>query len=75
MSFWTAIVVIVAIAAISNMYSVKNKAKSKHSSSRSEEDLKRIDNLEADIKRLEARVATLESIVVEQEKQRPFSEL
>jgi len=70
MSFWTAIVVIVAIGVASEMYKyrVKHNARSPNSS--------RLFDLQSRrIERLEERMNNLETLVLEQEKLRKFDNL
>jgi hypothetical protein len=68
MSFWTAAVIIVAITTFGTIYRAKMKANAHPSNDASESLLKRID-------RLEERMANLETIVLEKEKARQFSDL
>lgn len=68
MSFWTAAVIIVAIVALSAMYRERLKANAE----KSEELFK---NLAQRMERLEDRTANLETIVLDKEKTREFSEL
>jgi hypothetical protein len=68
MSFWTAAAVIVAITTFGTLYRAKIKADSKKSNGDFEALLQRID-------RLEDRMANLETIVLEKEKTKQFSDL
>ena len=70
MSFWTAIVVIVAIGVASEMYKyrVKHQAKSPKND--------RLFDLQSQcIERLEERINNLETLILEQEKLRKFDGL
>ena len=68
MIVWTAIVIIVAIETLSEGYRARLKA----SSNKSEESLKKHDKRMA---RLEERLANLETIDLEKERAKKFSEL
>ena len=68
MSFWTAVVIIVAIGTISEVYRSKLKAEA----SKSQEVF---DNIAQRVARLEDRMANLETIVLEKEKAKKFSGL
>ena len=68
MSFWTAVVIIVAIGTISEVYRSKIKA----DASKSQEVF---DNITQRVARLEDRMANLETIVLEKEKAKKFSGL
>ena len=68
MSFWTAIVVIVAIGTVSEIYRSRLKA----NSLKTEESYKKLTQRMVG---LEERMANLETIVLEREKTRKFSEL
>ena len=68
MSFWTAIVIIVAIGTISEIYRSRLKA----TSVKTEESYKKLTQR---IVSLEERMANLETIVIEKEKSRKFSDL
>lgn len=68
MSFWTAIVVIVAIGAISEIYRSRLKTGSK-------EIEKFLEQLTQRVTRIEERMANMETIVLEKEKERKFDGL
>jgi hypothetical protein len=68
MSFWTAIVIIVAIGTLSEVYRARLKA----SANKTEASIKNHDQRMA---RLEERLANLETIVLEKERTEKFSEL
>ena len=68
MSFWSAIVIIVAIGAISEIYRSRLKAGSK-------EVEKFLEQLTQRMTRIEERMANLETIVLEKEKERKFEGL
>ena len=68
MSFWTAIVIIVAIGTLSEIYRTRLKA----NSAKMEESYQK---LVQRIASLEERMANLETIVIEKEKSRKFSDL
>ena len=68
MSFWTAIVIIVAIGTVSEIYRSRLKA----NTAKTEEYYK---NLTQRMVSIEERMANLETIVLEQEKSKKFSEL
>ena len=68
MSFWTAAAIIVAITTFGRLYSTRLKAGAQQSNENSESLLQRID-------RLEERMANLETIVLEKEKAKKFSDL
>ena len=68
MSFWTAIVIIVAIGTLSEVYRARLKA----SSNKTEASMKNQDQRMA---RLEERLANLETIVLERARAEKFAEL
>ncbi len=68
MGFWTAIVIIVAIGTFSEVYRVRLKAGSK-------EIEKLLEQLTQRMTRIEERMANLETIVLEKEKERKFDGL
>ncbi|UCF95023.1 MAG: hypothetical protein JSW39_13015 [Desulfobacterales bacterium] len=68
MSLWTAIVIIVAIGTVSEIYRARLKANAE----KSEESFK---TLTQRIARLEERMANLETIVLEKERTKQFSDL
>ena len=68
MSFWTAIVIIVAIGTLSEMYRARFKANAE----KSEEFFR---NFAQRMARLEDRMANIETIVLEKERTRKFSDL
>lgn len=68
MNLWTAVVIIVAIGAVSEIYRSRISGKIKESEKFSETLLQRI-------ARLEDRMANLETIVLEKEKSKRFSDL
>ena len=68
MSFWTAIVIIVAISALSQIFRTRLKATEEKSEASAK-------NLVQRVTRLEDRIANLETIVVDQEKAQKFSAL
>lgn len=68
MSFWTAIVIIVAIGTISEIYRSRIKANAGKAEASFQKLIERMASLEE-------RMANLETIVLEQEKRRKFSEL
>ena len=68
MSFWLAIVIIVAIGAVSEMYRARVKSATKGA-----EEMGR--DISARMAKIEERMANLETIVLEQEKGRPFGSL
>ena len=68
MSFWTAAVIIVAIVTFGGVYQSKMKARTKITDERFNEFLDRLD-------RLEERMANLETLVLEKEKAKQFSDL
>lgn len=68
MSFWTAIVIIVAIGTVSEIYRARFKANAEKSEASIQEIAKRMASIEE-------RMANIETIVLEQEKSRKFSEL
>lgn len=68
MSFWTAAVIIVAITTFGTLYRSRAKAGAAKSNETSEALLQRLD-------RLEERMANLETVVLEKEKARQFSDL
>lgn len=68
MSFWTAIVIIVAIVTVSEIYRARLKATAKKSEEFQESFTERIE-------RLETRMANLETIVLDKEKAKRFSDI
>ena len=68
MSFWTAAVIIVAIVTFGGVYRSRMKAGTKITDEDFHDLLKRLD-------RLEERMANLETIVLEKEKAKQFSDL
>jgi len=68
MGFWTAVVLIVAIGTVSEMYSVRFKKSAKQSKSL-------IDELSVRLATMEERMANIETIVLEKEKDRDFAKL
>ena len=68
MSFWTAIVIIVAIGTISEIYRARLKANAEKTEASFQKLIQRMASLEE-------RMANVETIVLEQEKSRKFSEL
>ena len=68
MSFWTAAVIIVAITTFGTLYRTRIKAKVNQSGETCDSLLRRIE-------RLEERMANLETIVLEKEKAKQFSDL
>ena len=68
MSFWTAIVIIVAISALSQIFRARLKATEEKSEASSK-------NLVQRVTRLEHRIANLETIVVDKERAEKFSAL
>ena len=68
MSFWTAIVIIVAIGTISEIYRARLKANAEKTEASFQKFTERM-------AKLEERMANLETIVLEQEKSRKFSDL
>ena len=68
MSFWTAVVLIVAIGAVSAVY----RARIKVGSGKSEE---LIDSLSERVDRIEERMANLETIILDKEKTGKFENL
>ncbi len=68
MSFWTAVVIIVALGTFSGVYTARLKAHSK----RSNEDY---DDFANRLARLEDRMANLETIVLEKERSREYNKL
>ncbi len=68
MSFWTAVVMIVAIVALSEIYRARLKTQSKQSAAA-------FDELAARIARIEDRIANIETIVVDRQKSEPFAEM
>ena len=68
MSFWTAAVIIVAMGILSEMYRARLKANTR----KTEEFFERLTQRMA---RLEDRMANLETIVIEKEKRKAFSDL
>ncbi len=70
MSFWTAIVIIVAIGVMCEMYKyrVKHKARSPHNGRLFDLQSRRIEGLEE-------RINNLETLILEQEKLRKFDSL
>ena len=68
MSFWTAIVIIVAISALSQIFRSRLKATEEKSEASTK-------NLVQRVTRLEDRIANLETIVVDKERAEKFSAL
>ena len=68
MSFWTAAVIIVAITTFGTLYRTRIKANAQQTGENTEALLQRIE-------RLEERIANLETIVLEKEKAKQFSDL
>lgn len=68
MSFWTAIVLIIGIGALSEMYRARLKTSS-------EKYDKLFNDLTDRLSRLEERMVNIETIVLEKEKYRKFEEL
>jgi hypothetical protein len=68
MNFWAAVVIIVAIGTISEIYRSKLKANANKSE-------KFYDSTAQRIARLEDRMANLETIVLEKEKAKKFSDM
>lgn len=68
MSFWTAAVIIVAITTFGALYRTRIKANARQSGEISGSTLQRIESLEE-------RMANLETIVLEKEKAKQFSDL
>jgi hypothetical protein len=68
MSFWAAVVIIVAIGSVTAIYKERLKAYAGKSEELYREIVQRVE-------RLEERVASLETIVLEKERTRPFSDL
>jgi hypothetical protein len=68
MTFWTAVVVIVAIGALSAMYRARLKVDRRKSEELVEDLARRID-------RLEDRMASLETIILDREKGKAFRDL
>ncbi len=68
MSFWTAIVIIVAIGVLSEMYKVRLKA----SLRKSEEYFEKLSQRTS---RLEERMANIETIMLDKERQKDFRDL
>ncbi len=68
MSFWTAIVIIVAISALSQIFRARLKATEEKSEAST-------NNLVQRVTRLEDRIANLETIVVDKERAEKFSAL
>ena len=68
MSFWTSAVIIVAITTFGTLYRTRIKASTRQSNEISESISQRIE-------RLEERMANLETIVLEKEKAKQFSDL
>lgn len=68
MSFWTAVVIIVAISALSQIFRARLKA-TEEKRAASEK------NLVQRVSRLEDRIANLETILVDQERAEKFSAL
>ncbi len=68
MSFWTAVVIIVAISALSQIFRARLKA-TEEKRAASEK------NLVQRVSRLEERIANLETILVDQERAEKFSAL
>lgn len=68
MSFWTAIVIIVAIGVLSEMYKVRLKA----SLRKSEEYFEKLSQRTS---RIEERMANIETIMLDKERQKDFRDL
>ena len=68
MSFWTAAVIIVAITTFGALYRARIKANAHQTGENAESLLQRIE-------RLEERMSNLETIVLEKEKAKQFSDL
>ena len=68
MSFWTAAVIIIAITTFGTIYRAHIKANARQSDENTESLLQRLE-------RLEERMANLETIVLEKEKAKQFSDL
>ena len=68
MSFWTAAVIIVAIGALSKIFTARLKATADKSEASTE-------GLAQRVTRLENRIGNLETIVVDEERTRKFSAL
>jgi hypothetical protein len=68
MSFWTAIVIIVAIGSFAEIYRARLKAGTKDIEKLLEEQMKRM-------ARVEERMANLETIVLEKDKEKRFERL
>jgi hypothetical protein len=68
MSFWTAAVIIVAITTFGAIFRTRIKSNTRQSDEASE-------SLSRRIERLEERIANLETIVLEKEKAKQFSDL
>lgn len=66
MSFWTAAVIIVGICMLSEVYRARLKTESKKSAAA-------FDELAERMAQLEKRMANIETIVLDQEKSRPFA--
>lgn len=67
MSFWTAVVCIVAFGVVSEMYRARLKASSLHEKQR-----KFFEELSDRMTRIESRMASIETIVLEHEKRKQF---
>jgi hypothetical protein len=70
MSFWTAIVIIVAIGAASEMYKYRVKL-----NARSPKDNRSEELLASSVGQLEKRVSNLETLIIEHDKLRKFDNL
>ena len=68
MSFWTAAVIIAAIVTFGGIYRSRTKASTNKTDADFEALQRRVD-------RLEERMANLETLVLDKEKAKPFSEL
>ena len=68
MNLWTAIVAIVVVATISEMYKARLKIRRHQTEGSLDEIMRRLD-------RLEERIANLETLVLEREKHRKFEDL
>lgn len=68
MSFWTAIVIIVAVGVLSEMYKSKLRAQSGKAEELAKETEERI-------AKIEARMANLETILLRREKEKRFDDL
>lgn len=69
MSFWTAIVIIVGIGAVSEIYRARLKSSSLHVKQR-----EIFDELSERMTRIESRMASIETLVVEYERKNRFDD-